>query len=170
MCLCLVSHVQLFGTPWIVACQASLSMGILQARALEWIACPFQGIFPTQGLNPGLPYCRQILLLTEPPGKPCYVIWKLSHLYVFFLNLYIFFKTFFFPTALASTSSTTLRSSGDRGHTCLSLDLSQKVSSFLLWNRSLAIDLLLLLLLLLRKSSLLPSLLRIFIMNSIEFF
>ena len=29
-----------------------------------------QGIVPTQGLNPGLPHCRQILLPTEPPGKP----------------------------------------------------------------------------------------------------
>ena len=30
----------------------------------------FQGIFPTQGLNPGLPYCRQILLQSDPPGNP----------------------------------------------------------------------------------------------------
>ena len=29
-----------------------------------------QGIFPTRRLNPGLPYCRQILLLSEPLGKP----------------------------------------------------------------------------------------------------
>ena len=29
----------------------------------------FQGIFPTQGLNSGLPHCR-ILLPTEPPGTP----------------------------------------------------------------------------------------------------
>ena len=28
-----------------------------------------QGIFPTQGLNPGLPHCSQILLPSEPPGK-----------------------------------------------------------------------------------------------------
>ena len=28
----------LFGTPWIVALQAPLSMGILQAKVLEWIA------------------------------------------------------------------------------------------------------------------------------------
>ena len=31
--------------------------GILQARILEWVAFPF----PTQGSNPGLPHCRQIL-------------------------------------------------------------------------------------------------------------
>ena len=29
-----------------------------------------QGIFPIQGSNPGLPLCRQILYLPEPPGKP----------------------------------------------------------------------------------------------------
>ena len=28
---------------------------------LEWVAIPSQGIFPTQGLNPGLLYYRQIL-------------------------------------------------------------------------------------------------------------
>ena len=49
------SHVQLFVTLWTVAHQASLSMGILQVRTLEWVALPyFQGIFPTQGLNPHL--------------------------------------------------------------------------------------------------------------------
>ena len=30
-----------------------------------------QGIFPTQGLNPGLPHCRQVFfLLSEPLGRP----------------------------------------------------------------------------------------------------
>ena len=29
-----------------------------------------EGICPTQGSNPGLPHCRQILLPTEPPRKP----------------------------------------------------------------------------------------------------
>ena len=33
---------------------------ILQARILEWESL-LQGIVPTQGLNPGLPHCRQIL-------------------------------------------------------------------------------------------------------------
>ena len=33
--------------------------GILQAGILEWVTLPFfQGIFPTQGLNPGFPHCR----------------------------------------------------------------------------------------------------------------
>ena len=29
-----------------------------------------QGIFPPQGLNPGLPHCGRILLPAEPQGKP----------------------------------------------------------------------------------------------------
>ena len=33
-----------------------------------------QGIFPTQGSNPGLPHCRQILLSSEPPGKSIWYI------------------------------------------------------------------------------------------------
>ena len=33
-----LSHVRLFVTPWTVACQAPLSMGILQARILQWVA------------------------------------------------------------------------------------------------------------------------------------
>ena len=33
--------------------------GILEARILEWVALSLlQGIFPTQGSNPGLPHCR----------------------------------------------------------------------------------------------------------------
>ena len=35
-----LSCVQLFVTPWSVAHQAPLSMGIFQARILEWVAMP----------------------------------------------------------------------------------------------------------------------------------
>ena len=52
----LLSRVQLFATPWTVSHQAPLSMRILQARILEWVAMPSsRGIFPTQGSNPGSP-------------------------------------------------------------------------------------------------------------------
>ena len=37
----LVTQVQLFATTWTVAHQAPLSMGILQAGILEWVAMPF---------------------------------------------------------------------------------------------------------------------------------
>ena len=38
--LCLVTQLCLFATPWTVAHQAPLSMRILQARILEWVAMP----------------------------------------------------------------------------------------------------------------------------------
>ena len=60
--LSLFRHVQLFETLWTVARQASLSMGILQAKILESCChALLQGIFPTQGSHPGLPHCRHIL-------------------------------------------------------------------------------------------------------------
>ena len=34
----------------------------------------FQGIFPTQGLNPGLPALQADALPSEPPGKPIRII------------------------------------------------------------------------------------------------
>ena len=51
--------------------------GIVQARILEWVALPFllQGLFLTQGSNPGVPHWTQVShiaggFFTEPPGKP----------------------------------------------------------------------------------------------------
>ena len=35
-----VSHVGLFATPWTLAYLAPLSMGILQAKILEWVTMP----------------------------------------------------------------------------------------------------------------------------------
>ena len=38
VCTLSLNHVQLFVIPWTVACQTPLSMGIFQARILEWVA------------------------------------------------------------------------------------------------------------------------------------
>ena len=44
MCVCVLSCVRLFVTPWTVAHQASLSMELFQVRILEWDAiCYFNG-------------------------------------------------------------------------------------------------------------------------------
>ena len=40
MCACVLSCNQFFALLWTVACQAPLSMGIFQARILEWVAMP----------------------------------------------------------------------------------------------------------------------------------
>ena len=69
MCVCAqsLSHVWLFATLWTVALQAPLSMGILQARTLEWVAIfSSRGSTWTQGSNLSLlclMHCRQILYL-----------------------------------------------------------------------------------------------------------
>ena len=45
--------------------------GILQTRILEWVAISLlQRIFPTQGSNPGLKHCTQILYHLSYPGSP----------------------------------------------------------------------------------------------------
>ena len=70
-CAELLSRVQLFVTLWTVARQAPLSMGILQARILEWVASPFsRGIFSTQGSNQGLLALQADSLPAKLPGKP----------------------------------------------------------------------------------------------------
>ena len=55
----LLSHfscVRVFATPWTVAHQAVLSMGILQSSILEWVA-----ISLFRGSNCGLLHCRGVL-------------------------------------------------------------------------------------------------------------
>ena len=51
-----------------------IAHGILQARILKWVAFfLLQGIFPTQGLNPGLPHCRQTLYRLSHQGSPPHI-------------------------------------------------------------------------------------------------
>ena len=50
--------------------------GILQARILAWVAFLYsRGIFPTQGSNPDLPHCRQILYQLSHKGSPRILKW-----------------------------------------------------------------------------------------------
>ena len=49
-----LSHVGFFVTPWTIALQAALSMGILQAQILEWVAMPRPGDLPNPGIELGL--------------------------------------------------------------------------------------------------------------------
>ena len=63
-------------TPWTVAHQASLSMGILQARILEWVAMPSSRgssqprDLPNPGIEPRSPALQVDSLPSEPTGKP----------------------------------------------------------------------------------------------------
>ena len=50
--------------------------GLLQARILEWVALPLlQGIFPTQGSNPGPLHCGQIPYQLSHKGSPRTLEW-----------------------------------------------------------------------------------------------
>ena len=51
---CALSHCHfwLFAAPWTAACQAPLSMEILQARILEWLPYPPPGDLPNPGIEP----------------------------------------------------------------------------------------------------------------------
>ena len=52
-----------------------MSMGILQARTLEWVAMPPPGDPPNPALNPGLPHCRGILYCLSHQGNPGILEW-----------------------------------------------------------------------------------------------
>ena len=60
-----LSHVKFFVTPWNSPGQ-NTGLGSFSLR---------QEIFPTQGLNPGLPYCRWILYQLSHKGSPRILGW-----------------------------------------------------------------------------------------------
>ena len=66
----LLSRVQLFATPWTVACQAPLSMGF--SRQEYWSGLPFPSpeYLPNPGNKPGSPALQADTLSSQPPGKP----------------------------------------------------------------------------------------------------
>ena len=78
-----LSCVPLFVTPWTVASQTPLSMGILHSRILEWVAMPSsRGSF-----QPRSPTLQVDSLPSEPQGKPKNTgVSSLSLLQVIFLT------------------------------------------------------------------------------------
>ena len=64
VCVCVQQHVQLFATPWTILWNSPGQNTGVDSLSL------FQGIFPTQGLNPGLPHCRWILYQLSRQGGP----------------------------------------------------------------------------------------------------
>ena len=68
--LCHFSHVQLFVTPWTVACQAPLFMGLSRQEYWSGLPCPPPGDLPNTGIKPRSPALQTDSLPAEPPGKP----------------------------------------------------------------------------------------------------
>ena len=73
-----LSRLQLFATPWTIQSTESpgQNTGVGSLSLLE-------AIFPTQGLNPGFPHCRQILYQLSHKGSPRILEWVA---YPFFLT------------------------------------------------------------------------------------
>ena len=71
-----VSCVRLFVTPWTAARQSPLSVRILQARTLEWVAMPSSGgsSQPRDRTQVFLP-CRKILYHLSHQGSPRILEW-----------------------------------------------------------------------------------------------
>ena len=68
-----LSHVQLFATPWTVACQAPLSMEF--SRQGYWSGWPFSspGDLLDPGIKPRSPALQVDSVPSKLPGKPTYV-------------------------------------------------------------------------------------------------
>ena len=64
------SCARFFATPWTAAHQALLSMNFPGKNTREGCHFLLQRIFPTQGSNPGLLHCRQILYRLSYKGSP----------------------------------------------------------------------------------------------------
>ena len=74
MCAQLLNHVQLFATPWTVACHAPLSMKFFRQEYWNRLPCPSPEPedLPELGMEP----IAGRLLPSEPPGKPIYIcVW-----------------------------------------------------------------------------------------------
>ena len=63
------SHVQLFTTPWTVACQAPLSMEFSKQKYWSELPFPFPGDLLYPGIEFGSPALQADSLPSEPPGK-----------------------------------------------------------------------------------------------------
>ena len=85
----LLSHVWFFATPWTVAYQAPPSMEF--SRQDTGVGCHFllQGIFLTQGSNPGLQHCSQTLYHLSHQGNPCLTYCWLNKRCCYWLRLSI---------------------------------------------------------------------------------
>ena len=75
-----------------------------------------QGIFPTQGSNPGLPHCRQMLYRLSHQGSPYIYNWSIVDLQCFrctarwlsYTNTYIYFQIIFHHRLLQDSDYSSL--------------------------------------------------------------
>ena len=65
-----LSHVRLCATPWTVARQAPLSIGVSRQEYWSGLPFPSPGDLPNPGIEPQSPTLQADVLTSEPPGKP----------------------------------------------------------------------------------------------------
>ena len=70
VCVKLLSHVQLFAIPWIVACQAPLSIKFSRQEYWSGLLFPSPGDLQHPGIEPGSPALQADSLPSVLPGKP----------------------------------------------------------------------------------------------------
>ena len=76
-------RVWLFATPWAIE-----SMGFPRQEYRSGLPFPFSGgIFPTQGSNPDLPHCKQVLYQLSYQGSPRDILYLHKFLYTHFKTL-----------------------------------------------------------------------------------
>ena len=74
--LCVLSHIQLFVTPWTVPCQAPLSVGFSRQEYCSGLPCPPPGDLPHPGIKPMSPVAPALagkFFTTVSPGKPSFL-------------------------------------------------------------------------------------------------
>ena len=75
VCVSVAQSCPTLSTPWTVAHQVPLSVGMIQARILEWVAISSsRGIFLTQRSNLDLPCYRQIFYHLNHQESPLFII------------------------------------------------------------------------------------------------
>ena len=67
--VCVLSHLQLFVTPWNVAYQTPPFMEFFRQEYWSGLPFPSPGCLPDPGIEPRSPALQADSLLTEPPGK-----------------------------------------------------------------------------------------------------
>ena len=79
VCVCALSHVQFFATPWTAAHQAPLSMEFSRQDYWSGLPLPTPGALPDPGIEPDSPASLVMagrFFTPEPPGKPIHVTLK----------------------------------------------------------------------------------------------
>ena len=97
LCAQSLSCVQLFATPWTLAHQAPLSMGILQARILKWWPCPSPGDLPNPGIEPRSFTLQVDSLPFEPSGKLKSAIYLYIYIHThIYIHIYLYIYTYIY--------------------------------------------------------------------------